>query len=101
MGAVIFLRRERDSAGLAAVAISVPFQGGLQRKESSPRPDGRSGCFGILRPVSKLPVRRIPKQPGACAQGCFPCLCGEDENRKSSPVPSRRLWKAFIINAIF
>jgi hypothetical protein len=30
-----------------------------------------------------------------------PLLRGEDENRKSSPVPSRRLWKAFIINAIF
>ena len=26
---------------------------------------------------------------------------GEDENRKSSPAPSRRLWKAFIINDIF
>ena len=35
MGAVFFLRRERDSAGLAAIAISVPFQGACKERKAA------------------------------------------------------------------
>ena len=56
----------------------------------------------VRRRPSELARRRTTKQPAACAAGCIvPKGCGEDENRKSSPAPSRRLWKAFIINDIF
>ena len=63
------LRIPRDSAALA-LAASRALPGGPCNHAAAQRPDGRSVCFGILRPVSELPVRRIPKQPGAKALGC-------------------------------
>ena len=59
----------RDSGGRGPPLSRGP-PGGAVQPRCSPRPDGRSACFGIRRPASKLSVRRIPKQPGAYALGC-------------------------------
>ena len=57
--------------------ISCPPGGSGQTLQ--PTPFGRSGRFGMQRPVSKLPVRRTPKQPGAKRWAAI--VCGGDEIR--------------------
>ena len=47
----------------------------------------RQRCDEIARKMAPIMLRAI--------------LRGEDENRKSTTVPSTRLWKAFIINVFF
>ena len=72
-----FQWRGRDSAGRRPSLSRCRPRGSL-RPCNSPRPDGRSCCFGMPRPVSKLPVRCIPKQPGALALGCCRLRRGRD-----------------------
>ena len=63
------LRRERDSAGLAAVAISMPSRG---VRATMQQPNDLTVVRAVLVSVvhELARVRRIPKQPGACALGC-------------------------------
>ena len=68
---------EEDEIPSGRGPAAISGEGTLQPR-NSPRPDGRSCCFGMHRPVSKLPVRRIPKQPGANALGCCWLRRGRD-----------------------
>ena len=90
---------ERTRFRCAALAASRCRPRGSGQPCNSPRPDGRSGRFGIRRPraSSRPPHTKTARRYKRWAVAG----CGEDENRKSCPVPSRKLWKAFIINAIF